>query len=351
MKLALILSFVFTTTLLHAKSFTIMSYNVENLFDTLHDDGKNDYTWLPLKLKQSSIEIQQYCSSMRSSHYRRNCLELDWSMNTYKAKIKNLAKVILSFNKGKGADILVFQEVENKNALKDLIKFGLSTSGYKYISLIEGPDTRGIDVGMISRYPIKSETLHKVDISQYSRGRTTRGILETKFKIGSKVVSVFGNHWPSQGNSDKTRLIASEVLAKKALASNADLVMAMGDFNQTHSDKPHGINQNILPIFEDVEVLGRKFSRETALGTHWYRGEWESLDRIFVLKKSLEKNLAYVDYSSFDIVNKNFMVRDFEWTDFDTGALNYDENIPWRFDARAYEGFSDHLPVGVKINL
>lgn len=129
------------------------------------------------------------------------------------------------------------------------------------------------------------------------------------------------------------------------------MVVATGDFNQTRTDAPHGINLNILPLFEDVEVLGRKFSTETALGTHWYRGEWESLDRIFILKKSLETKAVYVDYSSYDIVNKNFMVKDLEWTDFDTGSEYFDENIPWRFNAKTYEGFSDHLPVAVKINL
>jgi endonuclease/exonuclease/phosphatase family metal-dependent hydrolase len=328
-----------------------MTYNLENLFDTVHDEGKKDYTWLPLKVKQSSVEIQQYCASMRSTHYRRNCLELDWNMDTYKAKIKNLSKVILSFNKGRGADILVFEEVENKRSLKDLIKFGLKNLGYKYISLIEGPDSRGIDVGMISRFPIVSEALHKIDLSEFGRKKKTRGILETIFKVGSKKVAVFGNHWPSQGNSDNTRLKASEVLAEKASNSKGNIVLALGDFNQKDDDYPHGIRKNILPIFEDVEVLGRKFSRETAVGTHWYRGEWTSLDRIFILKSSLKANSVYVDYSSFDIVNKNFMVRDFIWTDFETGAENVDENIPWRFNAKNNEGFSDHLPVGIKINL
>jgi endonuclease/exonuclease/phosphatase family metal-dependent hydrolase len=334
-----------------ATSVSIMTYNAENLFDTTHDKGKKDYTWLPLKIKQHSKEIQKYCASMRSVHYRRNCFQLDWSEETLDSKIQNLARVILSYNRGKGADIIVFEEVENINALNLLVKKGLFKKGYKYISLIEGPDTRGIDIGMISRYPITSEKLHKVDISKVQKGRTTRGILEVTFKVKNKTVTVFGNHWPSQGNNDQTRLVASKVLAKKAKLVKSDLVVATGDFNQTKSDLPHGINTHILPIFEDVEVLGRKFSTETSIGTHWYRGEWESLDRIFVLKSSLKNKSVYVDYSSFDIINKNFMVQDLEWIDFDTGAVNFDENIPWRFNAKTHEGFSDHLPVAIKINL
>ena len=28
-------------------TFSIMSYNIENAFDTIHDEGKNDYDYLP----------------------------------------------------------------------------------------------------------------------------------------------------------------------------------------------------------------------------------------------------------------------------------------------------------------
>jgi endonuclease/exonuclease/phosphatase family metal-dependent hydrolase len=332
-----------------AKSFSIMTYNLENLFDTFHDKGKKDYTYMPLKIKKRSLEVQAYCAAIRNRWYRKSCLTLDWNMDTYKAKIKNLSRVILSFDRGVGADIIVFQEVENISALQDLIKYGLAGHGYKYVSLIEGPDTRGIDVGMISRYPIQAEKLNIVDISRAGRGRKTRGILETTFKIDSKLVTVFANHWPSQGNSDRTRLIASKVLAKAALASKSDVVMAMGDFNQTDSDSPHGINLNILPIFEDVEVLGRASSLETALGTHNHKGHWQSLDRIFVLKSSLKNNI-FIDYSSFDIVNENFMLKNNQWVNFDKG-FEAGGLIPRRFNTNTLNGFSDHLPVGIKINI
>ena len=350
MKLLASVLFLLLTSTAFGQSVSVMTYNAENLFDTFHDKGKKDYTWLPLAFKQNSKEVQKYCASLRSTHYRRACFELDWSEQTLKAKIQNLSKVILSYNSGRGADIVVLEEVENINALRMLVNTGMPWAGYKYFSLIEGPDSRGIDIGMISRYPIISEKYHKVDITP-AQNRTTRGILETTFNVRGKRVVVFGNHWPSQGNTDETRLIASKVLADAALAVKADLVVATGDFNQTHDDMPHGINLNILPIFEDVETKGRLHTNETALGTHWYRGQWESLDRIFVLKRSLANKKVAIDYSSFDIVNRNFMVRDLEWTDFDTGAVNYDENIPWRFNAKTYEGYSDHLPAAVRFSL
>lgn len=348
-QLTALLILLFTSTAF-GQSVSVMTYNAENLFDTTHDEGKKDYTWLPLAVKQRSKEAQKYCASIRSRHYRKNCFDLDWSKATLDAKIKNLSRVILSDATKKGADIIVLQEVENIKVLRMLVNKGLNKAGYKYISLIEGPDSRGIDIGMISRYPIKKEVYHKVDLSPAQR-RTTRGILEVTFNVRGKSVTIFGNHWPSQANIDETRMIAAKVLADAALKSKSDLVIATGDFNQTHDDFPHGINTHILPIFENVEVRGRRFTNESALGTHWYRGHWESLDKIFVLKKNINNKTVTVDYSSFDIINKSFMVKDLEWTDFDTGAVNYDENIPIRFNAKTYEGFSDHLPVTVNFKL
>ena len=138
-------------------SFSVMTYNLENLFDITHDKGKEDYTYLPLALKDSSREVQNYCNNLSNEYYKKSCLELDWSETILNAKIQNLIKVITSAQYGFGADILVFQEVENSNVLNLLIRNGLGKLGYKYISLIEGPDKRGIDVGMISRFPIKAQ--------------------------------------------------------------------------------------------------------------------------------------------------------------------------------------------------
>src|SRR5690606_1342504 len=144
---------------------SIMNYNVENLFDTLHDKGKLDYTYLPKKVKDSSPEVQKYCKSQTVHAWKEECFKLDWSEEVVEAKMTNIARVIKASNNGKGPDILVLEEVENKSILKQLVDKKLSSLGYKYISLIEGPDSRGIDVGMISRFPIVSEKLNMVDLS------------------------------------------------------------------------------------------------------------------------------------------------------------------------------------------
>lgn len=329
---------------------SVMTYNLENLFDTKHDEGKQDWTYLPLSFKNSSAEVQAYCHSITNEWWRKDCLELDWSDEVVSQKIANLSKVILSYNNGKGADILVFQEVENINALKMLVNQGLRKHGYKYISLVEGPDTRGIDVGMISRLPIKKEKLHILNLAPHSH-RTTRGILEVEFKLGSKRITIFGNHWPSQGNIDETRMVAGKVLKEATRKSRSDLIIATGDFNTSSDDELNAIETYILPVYTDVEVKGRKYSNVTAKGTHWYRGHWESLDKIFVAKKSIRKGRVKVDYRSFDILDRSFMLKDLEWTDYNTGTTQISHDIPNRFNIKTGKGFSDHLPVAIEIDL
>jgi len=330
-------------------SFSLMTYNLENLFDTTHDLGKHDWTWLPLAFKKQSQEVQDYCNEMTNEYYKKDCLESDWSEKVMNQKIKNLSKVILSFDKGQGADVIVFEEIENINVMKLLIARGLSKSGYKYTALIEGPDTRGIDVGIISKYPIVSTKYHEVNLAPHST-RSTRGILEARIQIRGKFVTVFANHWPSQGNIDETRELASLVLQKAAQNIKSGLVVAAGDFNTLRDDLPHGINNNIIPYFEDVEVMARKVKYVKSEGTHWYRGDWQSLDKIFVLKSSLSKT-ARVDHKSYEILSHDFMVRNVEWTNQDTGSSEQSENVPNRFNSKTGEGFSDHLPVAIKFSL
>src|SRR5690606_13257374 len=130
---------------------------------------------------------------------------LDWSQEVVSAKMRNLGRVVKAAMKGAGADILVFQEVENKSILTEFVNKELKGMGYKYISLIEGDDSRGIDVGMVSRYPIVKEQLHKISFG-HNQKLNTRGILEATFKVEGKLITVFGNHWPSQGNPDSHRV-------------------------------------------------------------------------------------------------------------------------------------------------
>ena len=337
---------LFASLTLHAKPISIMSYNVQNLFDTEHDEGKNDYTYLPLAFKQASVEVLEYCKSLSNENWQKSCLETDWNEGVLKRKIKNISKVIKRYNWGKGPDILVLQEVENKKVLKQLVELGLKNEGYKYISLIEGPDSRGIDVGVISRFPIVKEKLHLVNLEGVAK--KTRGILQADIKVNEKIVTVFGNHWPSQHNPPEARYIAAKTLTDIATSIDSDLVIATGDFNTLKNETPNGIDEVIMPAFLDAEkqALGR--CKTLFAGTHWYGGKWSSLDKIFILKNY--KN-AKVKFRSFKIMARRFMFGPIKWEDRDSGEITHYTGVPQSYSHKTLKGYSDHLPIAVKIKL
>ena len=344
MKLSFVFLLIFSATSFaknsSVKVFTVMSYNLENLFDTRHDAGKEDYTYLPLKFKQSSQEVQNYCASLSNDYFRQSCFETDWNEIVLKNKIENLGQVISSFDNGKGPDILLLQEVENKSVLKSLVEQGLKGKGYKYFSLLEGPDSRGIDVGIISRFPIVKEKLHLVDLEGISK--ETRGILQADIRIGKKLFTVFSNHWPSQSNPSEARLVAAQTLLRAALESHADGVFASGDFNTIPADNPHGINLVLKERFylARAEATARGYS--VFPGSHWYRGHWGALDKMFILKGGKEEIVPL--YSTFGVYQRKWMLKKRLWTDYETGEVTT-HYVPKPFDLKTGKGFADHLPL------
>lgn len=332
-----------------ARTISIMTYNAENLFDTKHDEGKSDWKWLPSSFKKTDPEARAYCESQ--GNFAQYCFDYNWDERALNAKIQNLAKAIRAYNGFKGPDIVVLQEVENLTVLEQLVERGLPRDNYRYVTLIEGPDRRGIDVGVISRFPIVRSKLHEVSLAGTSGAhRTTRGILEVEIKVDDKKIIVFGNHWPSQSNGDDTRLRASEVLERISRDANADLVVATGDFNTHESDAPHGIQTNVLPYFYDSEEVLRRRVDYLNPGSHWYQGHWTSLDKIFVLKKTINKNVNII-WDSFSIINNSFLLNKYhEWTD-SHGVRRVSRDTPMRFSTEELEGYSDHLPVAVKFDI
>jgi endonuclease/exonuclease/phosphatase family metal-dependent hydrolase len=343
-----------------AKTVTVMSYNLENLFDTTHDAGKNDYTYLPLALKNSSTEVQTYCKNMRSGYYRRMCFELDWNEAILNKKISQLSRVIKSVS----PDILVVQEVENLKVLTQLRDQGLALEGYKHIVLIDGPDRRGIDIGILSRFPLaNSAKLHYVNLSDAYPDRDpqdirpTRGILEATFQIGKRKLTVLGNHWPSQNNPDAARLAAAKRMAKIA-ANGLYPVIALGDFNTVASDSPNAIKEQVTIDDRFFDAQEMAWGRDLGnTGSHFYRGHWSPLDRLFFYRKGARRGCSWIFFSdcirpqwpSFGIVKKDWMLTDQTFTDQNTGDEVTYKGVPLRFNAKTGEGFSDHLPVILKV--
>ena len=307
--------------------FSFMAYNVENLFDTQHDPGKEDFTFLPLSLKNTQ-EVQAYCLKQSNSFRRKDCTFTDWTEPVLEAKLKGIAKAIFQVRE-QGPDILFLEEVENLSVLKRLNKDHLAKAGYITEVLIEGDDIRGIDVGMLSRFPIVGKpVLHKYR-------EKTRGILEVKLKLPSgDVITTLGLHFPSQGNPTADRRLAVTKLKEviSGLGPKA-LVIAGGDGNITTEENR---SAQLLEQLETMGILSHRFGCDKCVGTHNYQGRWDYLDWIFVSNELAHGKKYLVVKESISTPNRA------------EGQLQ-SNGLPNRFDIDAKTGITDHLPIFLDI--
>jgi len=306
-------------------AFDIMSYNVENLFDTIDDPNKADEDFTPSG-------------------------KLQWNTVKYYEHLNHTVDAIT--NKGTSFPAIVgLIEVENGTALSDLVSTShLKGKGYKVV-WHEGPDERGIDVALIydsSRVTLIGSRAIPV-VLESVKDPNTRDILKVTVKVGSEDYQLFVNHWPSrrggQDESEMHRIKASSVLRKEVdqiLSVNPKAnIICMGDFNDFPSNKSvHDVLQ--AGVSNEHSVLFNMMSDFEALkkGTHFYKGEWSPLDQFMV------------SYGMFD--NKCVSANSFEVLGYD--FLYYTGKDGVKSPARVYVGdsykggYSDHLPILLHVN-
>jgi predicted extracellular nuclease len=106
--------------------FRILFYNVENLFDTFDEPGKNDNEFTPAGDRR-------------------------WTSFRLQEKISNLYKAITAAGEWYMPAIIGLCEVENSYVLELLVNnTGLKNAGYKIVHR-NSPDIRGIDVAVLYR--------------------------------------------------------------------------------------------------------------------------------------------------------------------------------------------------------
>ena len=103
-------------------------YNLENLFDTCHDAGKNDYEYLPEGTNK-------------------------WTGLKYTHKLRNMSRVLSEMGTDKlpkiGCAAIGVSEVENAKCLEDLCnQEPLKARNIQFVH-VEGPDQRGVDCALL----------------------------------------------------------------------------------------------------------------------------------------------------------------------------------------------------------
>ena len=240
--------------------------------------------------------------------------------------------VLTNIGEWDGVDIVGLQEVENALCVKRLC-YTLRRGEYDFVHY-ESPDARGIDVALIykkSRVDTIATRAIKVKGERVNGERLiTRDILYVCAQIDKRdTVHFFVCHLPSQrggkAESEWKRRVAKEVLEEAVdsvfkVQAEAKIVV-MGDMNA-----------------EDLEVKGLKDERMKGEGTHKYQGRWTCLDH-FYTSPSLDS------LSRAEIYNAAWIQEP------DEKYLDLRPKRTYNGFRYQKDGFSDHLPIVLRVSL
>jgi len=326
---------------------SVMSFNMENLFDTVHTEGHEDYTFLPAAVKQADPKMRQGCLDSSDSAYRRDeCLSTNWTEEALQKKLTNISKVVLGVD-GNGPDNLLIMEIESDRVLTQLNKEHLQAAHYTTQVIIDGPDKRGINVAFLSRLPlVGTPVLHPIPWKPKNDDdkkwmERSRRILEVTVKApNGDPMTFFVAHFPSQSNptywrEQEAQFLAELVKAKTTANPNA-IVIAGGDLNITHEEEEEShIFKNIL---SPAGAVSHFVGCEKCPGSHNYKKSWSFLDAQIYGKPLLTDGAA-----SYELEPKTIDVIRYNPVHLKKGKY------PARWDYESQTGVSDHFPLYARL--
>lgn len=307
-------------------------YNQENLFDTLHDVGKNDYEYLPDGTNK-------------------------WGTLKFTHKLHNMARALADLGTdqlpGVGCAIVGLSEVENMNALQALVdQPELKARGYK-IAHIEGEDRRGVDCALMynpSLFKLRDMKLvpYVQELEQDSAYKT-RGFLVVSGSLAGEHVTAIVCHWPSRASTSFYRESGGRqvrVVKDSLLRGDPNCkIFVMGDMNDDPHDKSMSRELGALRNMEDVKE-GDMYNPwwkilDNGTGTLFYDGRWNLFDQIVMTPNLLsvgkEKDFSKLKYWKAQVFRRDYLLQQ-------EGSY---KGQPKRTHAGGVwlDGYSDHLPV------
>jgi len=323
-------------------SFTVASYNVENLFDMVPNGS----------------EYPEYIPNFKG-----------WDERSHSTKLANTAKVIKDMN----AEIIALQEIENENALKELLA-QLKKNGvvYPYYAITKNEKT-AVQNALISKFKITSYKELAVK-GQYR----DRPILKATLQIGKNELIVYANHWKAKTGPESKRVEYANTLVAdiKGLASGTDFV-ALGDFNSNYNEMETFTNDRKLndtkgltginhilktaksvsdqkptmaskadvmaspegEYFYNLWVELPKYERVS----EWFGREKNTPDNIIIPKAMFDKyGISYED-ESFKVFAPPYLLKNGRPYRWEGQGKSKALSVP--------QGYSDHLPVLAKFRI
>ena len=312
-------------------AYAIGFYNLENLFDTQHDEGHNDYEYLP---------------------DGRN----KWSEMKYSHKLRNMARVLSEMGTDKlpyGCAAIGVSEVENRHCLEDLVnQEPLRRRGFMFVH-VEGPDHRGVDCGLLynpSQFTVRNyELVPYIYVLPQDSLKATRGFLVVNGTLAGENVTIIVNHLPSrfagsfyrEEGGRQLRIIKENIQKKDPTAK----IFIMGDMNDDPRDPSMSEALGARREMSEVEEGGLYNPwwkiHDSGTGTLMYDGAWNLFDQIIMSRNLLDVE-GTKKYETLTFFQPQIFRRDYLFQQ----DGKYKGN-PLRTHAGGVwlDGYSDHLPT------
>lgn len=303
-------------------------YNIENLFDTIDNEGVNDLEYTPSGSNK-------------------------WNSLKYNSKLKNMSYAISRLGLDHspiGAAIVGVCEVENRGVLEDLVKQpNLAARSYDIVHY-DSPDRRGIDVALLY-----NPKLFIVSNSKSYRLRTedsnflTRDQLMVSGYLMNEKIHVIVNHWPSRSGgelasrpkrnaaAELTRSIVDSLFRVEPRAK----IIVMGDLNDDPTNescaKILGAKRNIEDVNEGELFNVFWKTLDKGVGTLSYNSQWNLFDQIIVSHELAHGDRTKLKLWKWEVFNHSFLIQ--QEGQYKGTPLRTHAGGTW------LNGYSDHFPT------
>jgi endonuclease/exonuclease/phosphatase family metal-dependent hydrolase len=325
-------------------TIAIMEYNIENLFDMV----------------ENGMEYPEF----KPGAY-------NWTLSTFQKKLDNIASVISAIN----PDIAVLVEIENENAMKELLAaLKKKKCPYSFYALGDKPNRTVTIPVILSKFPLFN--IRNYGLPAMGDSLVFRNLLEADVFLGRDTLKVFACHWPSKKEPESRRVAAARLLKGRLaqISRKTDYVIA-GDFNENYDecatfhtrglDDSYGVTgiNHVLGTLRAMagnftEYVSKQNIRDSTKLQHfdpWLDlSEDKRMSEVFKHQKNTLDHIllspALFDSSGLSYVDSSF--RSFTWN----GRLLFND-APFRWQMRFEnggkyhlgEGYSDHLPIMAKL--
>lgn len=310
--------------------FGVAFYNLENLFDTINNNGKYDVEFSP-KGKNN------------------------WDGHKYRSKLHNLSYAISQMTTSAtpmGPAVIGCSEIENITVLEDLVKQDAIKDWNLKVIHHDSPDVRGVDVSLLYNprffHPIRV-TNHRLHIDGKPWFKTRDQMCVVGLLGGSRV-AIIVNHWPSRrGGSEQSSYLREAAAALCRQISDSLMkvdpkmgIIIMGDLNDDPSNKSCSEILGAVKNPDQCKPGGfyNPFWKklDDGIGSYIYRGQWDLFDQI-IINHNLLSGACGLEFRSAEVLNKEFLkqqdgqYRGYPHRTFSGGA--------WT------NGYSDHFPTEI----